>query len=337
LKTGEDWVNNEPAPQTPFKFVGREHYNGALAYTGSVQTIVGQYLRTDNTNTWEQGAVTFNWTPGRINVGQTLPDAPMPGGSNVLITSTLLSPDGQTHGWQNNIRQNPLQFKLKKGMGTNFVYVAEPWFRFYGFTSNNVQLLSPAQQTVITNYSITLDNLQTNVNLVSDLRLAPHVINEVTTEDMITWLQQYNDRPLAPTYYGSGTNSPLSLLEKYWLDVDPTETNRFIFANKNIEPDPYGLWLTLEMATINSAGQTNKVTSLRGDARVAIWAKEAGSPYPWKPFGQYWISPLSFDDNYLSRTRINAYTNTSAWFKWTLDHEDQRLTTHELINTPPDP
>lgn len=336
-KTGEDWVNLEPAPQTPFKFVGREYYNGALAYTGKVQVASGQYVRTDDTNSWEQGVVTFNWTPGRMNIGQTFPQAPVPGGSNVLITSTLVSPDGQTHGWQNNLRQNPLQFKLKKGMGTNFVFVAEPWFRFYGVTSNSVQLLSPAQQTVITNYAIALNNIQTNINLASDLRLAPHVINEVTTPDMIDWLQQYGDRPLAPTYYGPTTNYPLRLVEEYWLNLDPTETNRFIFANKNIEPDPNGLWLTLEMATIDNTGQTNKVTFLRGDAMVAIWVKEVGSPYPWRPFGQYWISPLSFDDNYLSRTRINAYTNTSAWFKWTLDSNDQRLSTNELINIPAGP
>jgi hypothetical protein len=333
--TGDDFVNNEPAPQTPFKYVGSEYYNGSLSYTGTVNVATGRYVRVDSTNTWQPGSSTFNWTPGRMNVGQTFPAVPMPGGSNVLITSTLTSPDGLTHGWQNNIRQNPLQFKMKKGQGTNFVFVADPWFRFYGITSNSVQLLSPAQQTTITNYVMGLNNIQTNINLLSDLRLAPSVIDSMTTPGMIDWLQQFADRALAPSYYGAtGTNTPLSMTEKYWLDIDPTQTNRFLFFNKAIEPDPYGLWLTLEMATINQAGITNRITHLLGDSMVSVWAKNSFSADPWRVFGQYWISNQSFDSNYLSRTWLNAYTNASAWFKWSLDANDQRLSTNELINIP---
>jgi hypothetical protein len=335
--TGETFVQGEPAPQTPFKYVGREYYNGSLSFTGTVNTTIspGQYVRTDTTNTWEPGMLTFNWTPGRMNVGQVFPAAPSPGGSNVLVTSTLLSPDGLTHGWQNNVRQNPLQFKLKKGQGTNFVYAAEPWFRFYGVTSNSVQLLSPVQQTTITNFALALVNIQTNVNLLADLRLAPNVIDLVTTPGMIEWLQQYPDRALAPSYLNAtGTNLPLSLLEKYWLDMDPTQTNRLLFTNRAIEPDTYGLWLTLEMATINQAGQTNRLTRLLGDAMVSIWIKESFTTQPYRPFGQYYLTDRSFDSNYWARTRINAYTNASAWFKWRLDANDQRLSTNELINIP---
>jgi hypothetical protein len=336
--TGSTFANNEPAPQTPFRYVGREHYNGSLSFTGAVNITVGQYVRTDSTNSWQQGLATTNWTPGKMNFGQSFPDAPMPGGSNVVITSTLLSPDGLTHGWQNGERLNPVMFKMRKGQGTNFVYIAEPWFRFYGVISNNVQILPPGQQTVITNYTFTLTNVQTNTTLVADLRLAPHVINDVTTQDMINWLQQYIDRPLAPTYLGIGTNSLLGLLEEYWLNLDPTQTNRLIFAQKAVEPGTNSLWLTLEMATVNGLGVTNRITFLRGDAMVAVWAKDfIGSLDPWRPFGQYWISPRSFDSNYLARTRINSFTNTTAWFKWTLDHNDLRLATNELINIPAGP
>jgi hypothetical protein len=333
--TGESYVADEPAPQTPFKFVGREHYNGSLSFTGTVNVAAGQYARTDSTNTWAPGFVTFNWTPGRMNMGQSFPPAPPPGGSNVLVTSTMISPDGLTHGWQNNLRQNPLQFKLKKGQGTNFVYVAEPWFRLYGVTSNNVQILSPAQQMTITNFALALVNVQTNINLVSDLKLAPSVIGSVTTPGMIEWLQQYPDRGLSPSYFGAtGTNSPLSMTEKYWLDMDPTQTNRLLFSNRAIEPDTYGLWLTLEMATINQAGQTNRLTRLLGDAMVSIWIKESFTAQPYRPFGQYYVTDRSFDSNYWARTRINAYTNASAWFKWRLEANDQRLSTNELINVP---
>jgi hypothetical protein len=124
------------------------------------------------------------------------------------------------------------------------------------------------------------------------------------------------------------------MTEKYWLDMDPTQTNRLLFSNHAIEPDTYGLWLTLEMATINQAGQTNRLTRLLGDAMVSIWIKESFSSQPYRVFGQYWVSDRSFDSNYWARTRINAYTNTSAWFKWRLDINDQRLATNELINVP---
>lgn len=325
--TGDNFVDNE-VPQTPFKYVGREYDNGSLSYTGTVNVAFGQYSRTDTTNTWAPGFANYNWTPGRINVGQTFPYAPTPGGSNVLITSTFESPDSQMHGWQNNIRQNPLQFKLKKGTGTNFLYVADSWFRFYGITSNTVQLLSPGQRQTITNYTVALNNVQTNITLVSDIRLAPHVIDFVTTPEMIAWLQQFGDKPLAPSYYGTAT---LSILDEYWLDIDPTQTNRLIFRNKTPAPDPSGLWLTLEMATINGYGVTNRLTHLLGDAMVSIWAKD-NLAEPFRPYGQYWISEQSFDSNYWARTRLNAYTNISASFEWRLNVNDQRLATNELIN-----
>ena len=334
--SGEVFVQNEPVPQTPFMYVGSEHYNGSLSYTGTVIVAAGQYARTDSTNTWAPGMANYNWTPGRANVGQTFPPAPTPGGSNVLVTSTFESPGSLMHGWQNNIRQNPLQFKMKKGQGTNFNYVADSWFRFYGITMNAVQMLLPAEQQTITNYTVVLNNIQTNINLLSDLRLAPSVIGSVTTPEMLAWLQQFGDKALATSYYGtSTTNYPIPFLNQYWLDMDPTQTNRLIFKNRSIVPDAHGLWLTVEMAKIDGLGTTNRVTHLLGDAMVTVWAKESGSVDPWQPFGQYWLSGRSFDPtNYLSRTRINAYTNSSAWFKWRLGENDQRLSTSELINTP---
>ena len=329
--TGDTFVENE-VPKTPFKYVGREHANGSLSFTGTIAVTSGQYVHIDNTNTWAPGLVNYNWTPGLPNIGQTFPLAPTPGGSNVLITSTFVSPDGLTHGWQNDSRQNPLMFKMKKGEGTNFVFVADPWFRFYGITSNNVQILSLAEQTAITNYVLNLNNIQKSINLTSSIKLAPNVINLIKTPDMFVWLTNFVDRPLAPSYFESTT---LSFLEQYWLDLDPTKTNILIFRQEDIVPDPKGVWLTLKMATIDEAGTTNKVEGLRGDAAVSVWALDNVSP-DYRPFGQYWISPLSFDDNFKSRTRINAYTNDAA-FKWLLDVKDQRLSTSQLTNCPSPP
>ena len=329
--SGDLFAQNEPPPQTPFKYVGREYYNGSLSFTGTIVSVSGQYVRTDSTNTWAPGLDNFNWTPGRKNVGQIFPPSPPPGGSNVLITSTLVSPDGLMHGWQNNTRQNTLLFKMKKGQGTNFVFVADPWFRFYGITSNSVQILSLAEQTAITNYVIGLNNIQKDITLVSSLKLAPNVINLITTPDMLAWLTNFVDRALAPSYFGE---TPLSFTEQYWLNMDPTQTNNLIFRSQGSPVlGDFGLWLTLQMATIDGSGVTNKVTLLRGDSAISVWANDTEPP-AWRPFGQYWISTRSFDDNFLSRTWINAYTNDAAMFMWRLDWNDRRLSTRELTNSP---
>jgi uncharacterized repeat protein (TIGR02543 family) len=96
--TGEMFVSNEPAPQTPFKYVGREHHNGSLAYTGTVYVAAGQYIRTDSQNTWQPGLLTFNWTPGKMNIGQTLPSAPMPF-LNGTTNTFFISPSTKTAGY----------------------------------------------------------------------------------------------------------------------------------------------------------------------------------------------------------------------------------------------
>jgi hypothetical protein len=329
-RNGDIFVENE-VPKTPFKYVGRENANGSLSFTGTIAVTSGQYVHIDTTNTWQPGLETYNWTPGLPNIGQTFPQAPTSGGSNVLITSTLFSPGGVTRGLQNNTRQNILQFKMKKGEGTNFVFVADPWFRFYGITSNNVQILSLAEQTAITNYVLNLNNIQKSINLFSTIKLAPNVIDLIKTTDMLLWLTNFVDRALAPSYFESTT---LPFLEQYWLNLDPTQTNRFIFRSKDSPLlGDFGVWLQLEMFTIDGFGTTNKVEGLRGDSAVSVWALDSVSP-DYRPFGQYWLSQRSFDSNYVSRTRINAYTNDAAQFKWLLDVRDQRLSTSELTNSP---
>jgi len=324
--TGVHFTNAAPS----FSYVGREDFNGSLAYTGKVNVTAGRYERTDNTNSWQQGVGPLNWTPGERNLGQEFPVAPMPGGSNVLIISTLLSRDRLTHGWQNGAQKNPLMFKMKKGQATNFNYVADSWFRFYNVFSNNVQLLSPTDQKAITNYTISLVDVQTNTTLVAELWLAPHVTNFVQTADQIAWLRQYNDKPLAPSYFETST---LGLQEEYWLNMDPTQTNRFIFNLMTPVPNPpFGLWLTLEMATIDGSGYTNRVTFLRGDAAVSIWLKDTDPFKPLKSIRQYSIGANSFDNNFLSRTFINGFTNNASLFKLFLDHNNQFIATQELLN-----
>ncbi len=324
LPTGESYglANN-------LRYVGRDHTGGSVSYTGIVTVTAGQYIHTDSTNTWQPGLNTINWTPGRPNIGQTFPQAPTPGGSNVLVTSSLVSPDGQIHGWQDNVRRLSLLFKMKKGTATNLTYIADSWFRFYGITLNNIELLSTAQQKTNTNYTVPLNNVQTNITIIADLRLAPSVIDSVTTPGMLAWLTNYVDRALAPSYDGSTTNQ-IPLLNQYWLDMDPTQTNRLIFRSP-VAPklDGTGLWLTLEMAKIDGSGVTNKITHLLGDARITVWAQEASEP--WRTFGQYWLSTRSFDDNYLSHTRINSYTNYAS-FKWSLNENNLWFSSTELTN-----
>jgi uncharacterized repeat protein (TIGR02543 family) len=86
--TGDTYVSNEPYPQTPFRYVGREHYNGSLAFTGAVYMVEDRYVRIDTTNAWQQGVATSNWTPGRINGAQTF--VPVP-----FLPTQVVTFDGQ--------------------------------------------------------------------------------------------------------------------------------------------------------------------------------------------------------------------------------------------------
>jgi uncharacterized repeat protein (TIGR02543 family) len=87
--TGIMFQNADPT----FRYVGREHYNGSLSFTGAVNITAGQYFRMDSTNSWEPGLSTLNWTPGKMNIGQAFPSMPVPienGMTNLFFISPRL-------------------------------------------------------------------------------------------------------------------------------------------------------------------------------------------------------------------------------------------------------
>ena len=316
-------------------YVGYDDYGGSLSFTGTVSDEVGRYIREDSTNTWVSGggmsttAYNYNWTPGEPNQGgQVLPPVPEPGGSNVVVTSTMSS----TNGTQNGIQGGTHLIKVRKNTSTNIVYEANSWYRLYSVQSNGAEMLPLAPTN---RYTLRLNNLQSNVTVFARLDLREDVKDQGVPSD---WLEQFGEAPLAPTYLNKlYSDTQLSLLERYWINANPTKTNVFTFtmADKNeliYEGDPPQriLYLTLGMALNNE-----RIERLQGGSVVKARMTQNLSPADWTTISQYILSEKTFDSENKSRVYLHVFDyDPSAFFKWSLQLEDPRLSVFEMINQP---
>jgi hypothetical protein len=322
--TGQTWANTDP--QRRFRYIGYEYDGGSLSFTGKVEYVDGSYVRTDSTNTWYGSINDFsgNWTPGAPNIGQVMPNAPTPGGANVLITSILNS----LHGLQNGVRTSMYLVKIRKNESTNIVYTADNWYRLYSIKENGTERL-PLIPT--NNYTLYINNIQSNTSVNVTINARKDVQDEGATQDILDWLQGFDDVPLAPTYLNVlYAPTKLTLRERFWINANPTVTNVFTLK---VHPDGIHkrpLYQTLEMA-VNS----NKVERLQGDAVVkAMAAYSLSSPTNWVMTSQFSLRNDSFDANNKSRAFINEFPDQPAFFKWSLEVKDPRSATQELINVP---
>jgi len=326
--SGAEWADNDP--QKRFRFVGSEIQEGSLSFTGTVENAEGQYVRKDNTGTWDL----LSWTPGEPNIGQIIPDAPQPGGSNVLITSVM----NVTNGTQNNVRGNTYLLKVKKGESTNIVYQADNWWRLYSVREDGAERL-PYSPT--SSYTLQLNNLQAPVTVSVRLDVREDLLGEGCTPDMLDWLQKYPDVPLAPTYLNVLFDREMSLRERYWINANPTTTNLFAFmiGAGEVASRPLHLGLTMMLHTnvVQGSGMvlsSNRVERLQGGSVVQAWAAYSLSPMDWFMVSQFILGDNSFDDSNKSRIFINEFPDRPAFFKWALSLEDPRSTTIEMTNDP---
>ena len=307
-------------PQKRFKYIGSDKDDGALSFTGAVTKVSERYDRTDNTSTW----TLMEWTPGAPNLGQVMPDAPEPGGLNVLITSEMTS----INGLQNGLRTKTYLLKVRRNDSTNIVYQADSWWRLYSVKTNGIEKLPTSP---VSSFTLDLNNIQSNIYVNVKLDVREDMLGENYPPDILDWLQGFDDLPFAPTYLNviHPLAPQLSLREKFWINANPTTTNLFTFKTHATEVHLRPLYLTLEMA-LNG----NKVEHLQGGSVVQAWASYSLSPPDWFMVSQYILSPNSFDNDRKGRVYINAFPEQPAFFKWTLDLEDQRSSTFEMINLP---
>ncbi|MCL2104606.1 MAG: hypothetical protein FWH21_06095, partial [Kiritimatiellaeota bacterium] len=322
--SGQGWANADS--QRRFKYIGYESSDGSLSFTGTVERTESAYVREDSTNTWS-GIGLSNWTPGLPNIGQVMPDAPMPGGSNVLITSILSIAKGS----HNDDRALTHLIKLRKNESTNIAYQADTWYRLYSIKENDTERLPLAPTN---SYTLYVNNVQSNTQVYVTLDAREDA--QGLAPDILDWLQGFDDLPFAPTYLNK-LDSPqqLTLRECFWINANPTTTNVFTFLAHANDIHLRPLYLTLEMSIFSNLTETVKVTHLQGNSVVQPWASFTLSPVNWDMMlDQYTVTPTSFDMNNKSRVHINAFTNRPAFFKWTLGLEDSRSATHEMENIP---
>jgi len=323
FSNGRTWARDDP--QGKFRFIGAEDRDGSISFTGTVVNAGGTYVREDSTNTWTM----MKWTLGAPNIGQVLPNAPEPGGLNVLIKSEMSS----TNGLQNNLRAKTYLVKVRRGDSTNITYQADSWWRLYSVKEDGVERLSPSPAKT---YDLQLDNIQSNIIVSVLLDVREDLLEDKPTPDILDWLQKKPDEPFAPTYLNAlptpENPSPkqLSLRERYWIDADPTTTNLFTFhaCAKDIDQRPLYLPLVMEL-------NSNRVDRLQGGSVVQAWATYSLSPMDWFMVGQFFLSGRSFDGDNRSRVYINAFpASPQAFFTWKLNLEDPRAATVEMINQP---
>ena len=185
---------------------------------------------------------TMDWTPGRINQGQVIPDdCPHPLGSGLMIYSVITG----DHLWQSfggaytNVTQTLV---YRKGAeGTNILYQTDRWYELGSVTTNGVAV-APTK-TGARAWSLAVgQNASNDITVVASARVASDLSGKYGLTDdnkyrdaVLAWLS--GGRTLEGAFHNPDTDTPgladfidlgdkvvtnLSLTAMYWLDMDPT-------------------------------------------------------------------------------------------------------------------
>jgi hypothetical protein len=314
--SGPLWAANDP--QKRFVYVGLEYSGGSLSVTNGVGA---------STNDW---GFPLTWTPGWVNVGQAVSPASviMSGVSNVLVTSLL----NVGRGTQNDKRTTYLSFKAPKGSSTNIIYVADPWYRISSVKANQLEQLAMGGPT---NYTLNLTDLQTNFTVDVTIGLRDDVSGLAVDPTILSWLVGFGDAPLVPSLYNGRA---LTLTELYWLNANPTASNRLEYLVTSFSVDSVSNAHAAVKLTLND----QNVTNLQGGSVMKIETKNKPTDAQWELLTQYSLNTASFDTNHTSRmTILNAFNYRivgwdlrSVFSRGIIDREDPRVSAHPLITLP---
>ena len=323
--SGAVWVDENP--ERGFMYVGPEGKGGSLnVITNSVRYALP--LATD----W---ATNLTWTPGGVNIGQTVEDFNVmaPGVSNVVVTSSLTP----MHGVQNGMRVTPLTFKLRLNTPTNILYEADGWYRIKSVTVNGVEHLTGGEVEVFDLPLLVTE--RTNLNVVVTFGLRGDVDNLNLGSDVLTWVMGFGDAPLAPTYY---YGRELEIYERYWLNANPTTTNYLEGGILKVEREEAttNYFMTAWLALNGTNVPTLLGDRVFGDAVFKVTAKDSLTAPDWTMLAQYRLGPSSFDSNHTTRVFIqNPHLNDEfsaakqLFFRWVIEYEDPRFSKPILVIT----
>ncbi len=322
--SGADWAAGDP--EKKFVYVGIESQGGSLSVTNTPDNSVPA------ASDW---VFPFEFTPGQPNGYQRLPQPFTPGAYAVIASEMDV-----THGTQGGKRMSPYSMKVRKGVDTNILYVADSWYRLLSIKVNGVEKLTAGE--VVSN-NLMLVDVQTNMSIVATVGVRQDIGGLGLTDDVLRWLMGFEDAPLAPTYYNSYSGRELNLTERYWINANPTKTNLFQGALLKVEKGPV---TTNYFVTSSMSLNGTNITQLMGDgmyrdAVFKVTAKLNLADPNWTMVGQYLLSANSYGSNNTSRVCIpNPFLYwfpgqdpKNLYFRWVIEYEDPRFSKPELINT----
>jgi len=318
---GELWAAEDPERQ--FVYVGPETHGGSLNVTNGTGV-----TRADWT-------FPLYWTPGGLNPGQSVA-FPELGVSNHWIVSTL----NALNGTQNGLRTQCHTFRTRNGANTNILYQADNWYRLYSVKVNQVEQLPPGEG--LQNYLLPLTNVSANLNVEAHFALRQDIADLEISDDMLNWLLGFGDNntPLASSYF-FGNGRLMSLTELYWLNADPTVTNRvdgsIVRFTRDAETNYY--------VTASLAVNGQNCTCLLSQAVMKLEMTPSLTIPDWRIAGQYRLMPDSFDTNHQCRILLpNPYIYSfpywdpaQAFFRWVIEEQHPNIGVLPLVNTPPEP
>jgi hypothetical protein len=312
--SGANWAARDP--QHRFVFVGREHNGGSLNVTNGVG---------ENAENW---TFPLTWTPGELNAGQVIQSAKaiLPGVSNVLVTSVMNSDKAM----QNGRRTTPYTLKLLRGASTNIVFKADSWYRIFSVKMNESEQLPP--DSALSDYTLDLPSIQSNINVSAMIGLRTDVADLTQNPTLLSWILSFGDADLVTSHYNG---RPLSLTELYWLNANPTATNRleFMVTKFNVETN------NDVRATVKLALNGQNVTNLQGSSVMKLQVKSALAEANWSFLAQYALGRDSFDTNQTSRITIRdpfsillpGWDPLKIFCRGQIEMEDPRLSVGLLI------
>ncbi|MDX9868945.1 MAG: hypothetical protein RBT78_13590, partial [Kiritimatiellia bacterium] len=316
---GELWAAEDPEQQ--FVYVGQETYGGSLNVTNGTGV-----TRADWT-------FPLYWTPGGLNPGQSV-DFPELGISNIWITSTL----NALSGTQNGLRTQYNAFRMRVGADTNILYQADDWYRLYSVKVNQVEQLPSGEG--LRDYLLPLTNVAADLTVEAHFALRQDIAELGLNEDMLNWLLGFGDNPLASSYF-FGNGRLMSLTELYWLDADPTVTNRvdgsIVRFTRDTETNYY--------VTVSLAVNGQNCPYLLSEAVMKLEMTPSLTTPDWRIAAQYALMPDSFDTNHQCRILLpNPYVYSfpywspaQAFFRWVIEEQHPNIGVLPLVNTPPEP
>lgn len=244
---------NEKLRKSHFFFVGEDD--------GGTDRSLGVFdARGESAEVWNN---TMVQTPGRINENQNIdPDHPTPNGESLIVYCNLdqtYGPIYQTVG--DAVHTNGAQILyLRKGSdrGTNITYHVDAWYDFgaVNVTTNNRAIpttVTPAgDRTWVVNVAANCSNTVTVVASakirddidasIADPRYRDAVIDWLTGgKTLLKGAFANNDEKIRLANYISydrAATNELSLLDMYWLDMDPTSGDLALIAGMSRGPAP---------------------------------------------------------------------------------------------------